>query len=747
MKRTYLGQLFTLIAILLLMAAAAVLQAPGKGTLQKAYLLNLRSVGDITRPINQWSNAYAFNLIAGDGTPAKLGLGLMVAGGLGVALALYFSYRPAENQSSPATGTESVPPPTTAEPEVAPPPSAPINRDRPKRIHWLPLLIGAALLWILAEINGNLLNIEFLQTHNVHVQSAMFFFGVTLVTVSFLDVRGLLRWRLNAEWATVLGITLLALIVRLWKLGTAIHGLVDEMHFINAITRLWATPNDIPILQPFSTIPAFPWVFPYLQWATVELAGNNLTAIRLISVVMGTLTVPALYLLTRSLFDKTTALCAALILATFPPHVHFSRAGLNNIADPLFGTAAFAFLAYGLQSRRQWPFALAGISLGLTQYFYDAGRLIYPALALAWLIFAGLFHLMMKSSLNSPSTKIDAQTQSPAAPIRTSWRRPLIIFFMTFFLIAAPVYYTRIGMDESFSPRAEEVSAGNDFWRTVLVGQDGELIYLRHLAYTFFIYVYMPEMSWFYGGNTPLVLHILVPIFLFGLFYAAWKFRNPGPLLVILWIVVVALGNTLLRESATAARYVVVLPVLALLMAIGLRQAVPLLLADFWSKKAQVGLIVALVILIAAGQTRYYFAHHIEDWNNGRLSLDADDAMFRAAELPPGTHVHIINEIEILRFNVETMQTFLKRPDLVTDAIYPKQFTGEYLANLPRDVPHAFFLPPDDYEMLVLLVRHFEIEPPAYSPYNVPREWQFVLYVAPLELNQSSPSGEQWLKQ
>ncbi|GIK67175.1 MAG: hypothetical protein BroJett018_49690 [Chloroflexota bacterium] len=789
---TRLRQLFALAAILMMIAAAYVLRPPNEGTLRKANVLNLSSMGRITEPFSQWSNAYAFHLIAGDGTPVKLGLGLILAGGLLLGLSLNLG------KSSPLSVSR-------REGSVTPPLQQPDTRDEVSSavygegVGYIRLLIGLLCLALLTERNGNLFEISLLQNLNIHLQAALLLFGLLFSASSLIGNPG--YWKTKSIWSifafpkfdkthraeilAVAAITLLALILRAWRVGSAIHGLIDEAHFINAITLLWEYPDDIRILQPFSNIPAFPWVFPYAQWGGVEIFGNNLTGLRVISVLIGAATIPAIYLLARSLFDKPTALIAALILATFPPHIHFSRAGINNIADPLMGTAALGFLAYGMRTRQRWPFVLAGITLGLTQYFYDGGRLLYPALALLWLLLAHIITRLSQSP--RPSTSVENSRNKRSVPpplqqpdteggdstplpmlgegpgvgstklpsllggegpgVRMSFRRRhLIIFVLAFLLIATPVYYTRYGQDSGFSSRSQDVRAGNDFWRTVLLGDNGELIYLRHLSYTFLIYIYMPEMSWFYGGHTPLILRVFVPLFLLGLFWSLWNWRKSGPLLLILWLGLVALGNSLLSESATSARYVVVFPALALLMAIGLRQSVALVLSNRWPQRAQVVVISLIAIAIAVTQTGYYFDRHIDDWNNGRLSLDADDVMFRAADLPPNTHVHIVYDIEIMRFNLDTLRRYLHRTDLDVLPMYPERFTSFYLDGLPRDVNHAFFLPPDRYDLVALLVAYFELDPAQYSPYNVPREYQFVLYFAPVEKNTDHPTDELWMR-
>src|SRR5690606_6634794 len=118
---------------------------------------------------------------------------------------------------------------------------------------------------------------------------------------------------------------------------------------------------------------------------------------------------------------------AALILATLPTHVHFSRLALNNAADPFFGTMALALLARGMHSHRAADFAMAGAFLGLTQYFYEGGRLVYPILTLIWLVFAV-----------------------------SLWKRKasgILITLITAVIIAFPVYYALHGLE--ITPRLD----------------------------------------------------------------------------------------------------------------------------------------------------------------------------------------------------------------------------------------------------------------------------------------------------
>ena len=99
---------------------------------------------------------------------------------------------------------------------------------------------------------------------------------------------------------------------------------------------------------------------------------------------MGVAAVAITFLLTRRLCGTMTAVIAALLLAVFHYHVHFSRLSSNQIADSLAIVAVLYTLDRAIYERRPIDALCAGIAIGLSQYFSFAGRII-PLIALAYL--------------------------------------------------------------------------------------------------------------------------------------------------------------------------------------------------------------------------------------------------------------------------------------------------------------------------------------------------------------------------
>ena len=89
-----------------------------------------------------------------------------------------------------------------------------------------------------------------------------------------------------------------------------------------------------------------------------------------------------------------------------------------------------------------------------------------------------------------------------------------------------------------------------------------------------------------WGLSMALVLPYAVPALLLGVVFAAWRWRTPG-VLPLIWLLGTSAGNALLVESAVTARYVAAFPALALLIALGIGEALALLWPRRWQPPAR----------------------------------------------------------------------------------------------------------------------------------------------------------------
>jgi hypothetical protein len=599
---------------------------------------------------------------------------------------------------------------TTAKPTLPPP-------DRPIRWRWA--LLGISALLLLVQVHFLLVA----PTHALishHVQIALFVGGLCLMTWGLLGAPRP-RWptlRLTHEaWALLL-IVLVALFVRLWELGIGLHRWVDEINFLFGINELSLIPTN-GILTPFGGITAFSWLYPYGQWLWRELFGPSLESVRMISVLFGVGQVVALWWLMRPLAGVRVALLSALLMATFPPAIHFARIGINNVADPVFGTLALGFLVRGIQAPRRSTFVLAGVMLGLSHYFYEGGRLFFTLFTACWIGW-----LLLSARLSSTQWR--------------AWAAGGVAFLLT----AGPLYAAWLFNERTLIPRYEAVGKQFRHLEHMFQMLAPPAPDITPFLKPFLSYVHLPDSGQFYVNDTGFILPVLVPFFLLGLIMCAWRWRTLGGGLLFWWCVGVAVANLILNNEVDAPRYVVAFPALCAITALGVHQ--------LW-RWAEVGLprvpwravVGTLLVALSIGQAHYYLGYHLHayymrhfynetDFMRRVPVKDADDMIFRTVRLRAPVEVYVFSPGFANIFAFGATLAYFRR--IEEDHFY---FRHDYTDRLeialaqypPTEWPKAFFIEPEDEASLAVLRERFTLHGPYFSPFRAPRERQFALYV------------------
>jgi 4-amino-4-deoxy-L-arabinose transferase-like glycosyltransferase len=556
------------------------------------------------------------------------------------------------------------------------------------------------------------------------------------------------------RWA-LLAILVVALFARLWDLELWSTRFLDELHYMSAVSRLRDTSNQ-QILAPFSSVTAFTWMYPYGQYLTTLITGANFTGVRLLSALFGLAQVGAVYFLGKQVFNRRVALVAAAVLATLPAHVHFSRIGIGNIADPLTGILALGFLARGIRTGQQRDFALAGFWLGWTQYFYEGGRLFYPPFVLAWL---GWLLLFMRRGRGASFPTL----------------RNLLVLVFTAAVLIVPVWQTLAAREVQIAPRFDAMRDANQ--RDLLLDPYTTWVerlrpILNKIPLPMLALVQIPDESWFLGGTQPFVLTLLVPFFLLGIALCLWRIRTAGGSLIFWWIASACMGIALISDSLSSPRYLVMLPAVALAIAVGVvgivefifhltpqRPTLPALRQGFQqeivrgsAEQGKPALHVQNRIFFAVGafmllfQGAYYALIFVPEFyldrvyvgvdGTGRHISDTDDVLLRSMALPYNTQVIILSRELVWDFNMNTVPEYWQRPDITINHMFLKQFSNPYIQALPRDRNYAFFLEDDDPRTLERLDWYFDFAPDptgsnGLSPYRLPLDVQLRLYFAP----------------
>jgi len=331
---------------------------------------------------------------------------------------------------------------------------------------------------------------------------------------------------------------------------------------------------------------SFPSLYFLIQSVSVRFFGETTLALRLPSAIAGALTVTAVFYVGKAMFDQRSGLFAAIFLAAYNYHIHFSRIGLNNIWDGLWYVIVIGAIWYGWEHEQNKAFAVAGFSLGVAQYFYPSGRaLIIPFLV--WLFLVGF------------SDKDKFKRILPA----------LVIMFIVSAVIVLPlaIFYLH-NFDEFMAPFARVSIFSrvlNDLVQST--GQPVWLILLQQIWKGIQAFTYTPILSWYQPG-TPLLRSFAAGLFLLGILLLSIRGLNSRFLLPALWILTFGLIGGLSESTPASQRYIAAAPICALLIGYGLSETTSIF-EKLWPQLKRIlnGVAIALAILVAVSELNFYF--------------------------------------------------------------------------------------------------------------------------------------------
>lgn len=163
-------------------------------------------------------------------------------------------------------------------------------------------------------------------------------------------------------------ITFVALGLRVWHL----RGESAWWDEVASLKYLHASTLTEFLAQERSTDPPMTPVYFALEYGWSRIAGTSVPSVRLLSVLLGLLTIQALYLLTRRLYGNTAGLFAALLLALSLLHIYYSQeVRVYSLTLLLSLLSMYAFVEFVEQKKTAWCAAniLANLLLVFTHLF------------------------------------------------------------------------------------------------------------------------------------------------------------------------------------------------------------------------------------------------------------------------------------------------------------------------------------------------------------------------------------------
>jgi len=422
----------------------------------------------------------------------------------------------------------------------------------------------------------------------------------------------------RVEIAAILAIFLAALLLRALRTGEIPWLLTgDEASGgISAAEFVQGQRDNLFSIGWFS----FPSLFFFVESLSIRLLGQTTEALRVPSALAGALTVLALYFYGRATFGRAAGLAAAAFLAAFHFHVHFSRLGISNVWDGLFAVLVAGGLWRGWKTGLRGAFVLTGLALGLSQYFYVSGRLLF-ALIPIWFVL-GWFVDRRLARQRFPGFVLMAIAALVVL-------LPLALFFAAHpSEFQAPMQRVTIA-GQWLATMAQNMQVPE--WRIVLMQfRDAALgftsLNLRH---------------WYQPGH-PLLLQLPAALFLLGVCLLLLGPRDMRHTWLGLWLLGGIVIAALSQDTPAAQRYLLVSPAVALLVALPLVE-IPRWLERAWPNRGRiflVGAALALAVAIAA-DLAFYFGDYTRNFRFGDNNTETAQAVANYLQKwPPGLKVY-----------------------------------------------------------------------------------------------------------
>lgn len=491
----------------------------------------------------------------------------------------------------------------------------------PSRLQWARLGISVLALAI------NFLGIRILQNNWYSWPGSLLWLASILVLLAVWigepsepveegshSIRGrAMHWTLppRIEWAVFAAIMLLAIGLRLWRLGDLAPGMhgdegeagtdsftILQGNFVSPWMRGWFNQPNVY----YWTLAIFMKVF-----------GTGLFGLRTFAALCGVITVLFTYLIAREMFGQRAAIIAGAFLSFQSADLLFSRQEFSNVTIPPLEAMAFYFVVRGLRTRKHLDFVVGGLAAGFGVYYFAGGRLIGPAVA-AFLLYLAVVH---------PNF------------IRAYWSRALT-FGLALVAMITPfaAYYLAFPIPTNSYPNDRFIWLHHEDLAAKYGSADWKIIVWNQLTRTLSVITHGIDVSAMSALDYPIARPLEAVLIVLGLAWSLWRWRDSRFALMSIWLwSSVIVGGVLTVDAPNLPRILGMLPVLALAIAAildHLAEQVPRLTEKLgwpdWKTSGQWlggGLIAVAVLVSGFGEINLYFVHYLNTHQNAVVSAQA----------------------------------------------------------------------------------------------------------------------------
>jgi 4-amino-4-deoxy-L-arabinose transferase-like glycosyltransferase len=454
-----------------------------------------------------------------------------------------------------------------------------------------------------------------------------------------------------------------AALLRLWRLDTVPLGLHNDEAWtgINArqvLSEGWIGPYLYPsgLGQPAGPV--------YVTALLFTVLPQTVFTLRMSMALFGIATVALTFAAVRAMFDRTTAVFAALLLASMPWHLHLSRTAFMVGAWPCVEMAVMWALFRTRARPSPWRFAGVGVLIGLGVYTYNAYPLFVPVAAVPF-----AYDLAAASGRAARRRWL---VDAGAAALTALWATTLMVHYAA-------------THEEYFWHQHDVAVVNSDAWRDASWPGRAGILTARGTEWTKGLVVGgRPDDGDALGERgQPLLDPLTSAAALVGLLIAARGWRRPECGVLLAAVLVLPLGALLTIDDGLYRRTFGLAPFVATLAALPL--------ARLWAHgraarrpvRTAVGAAIGLVLAVAAARNTYAYFGPLQ---RGKqipyvFPYQIDAAARAVAALPPDTVVYLYSDRWGVRF--ETIKWYAPLAPMVDRS---REFRRDASVDAPLDL-------------------------------------------------------------
>jgi hypothetical protein len=354
---------------------------------------------------------------------------------------------------------------------------------------------------------------------------------------------------ISNHWHYLVFFTILttAIIARFWQLDVLPFGVwYDEAFNGNLAARILQESSFRPIFFISDTLPAH---LAYLFALSFHFFGVSAASMRFVTATFGVITVIFAYLLFRRWLGERMGLIAAALFAVMRYDLTFSRIAMHGVTTPAFEVIVLYLFDRALAHKKISDCAWTGLALGYGLAFYTPFR-AFPLILLAFTAALALAHAWRQRAALKQGL-LSSFSLQPSS---------FAIVLLGMLIASAPVAQFALQQREVFMARTSNVSIferrdekdlGKALWNNTV----------KHLL----MFNAQGDRNGRHNlPNEPMLDPITGALFVLGLAYGLWRWRDPANFLMLLVFCVMNLGGILSVdfEAPQSLRSIGVMPAL-----------------------------------------------------------------------------------------------------------------------------------------------------------------------------------------